>query len=138
MTEKTTKYRQIYWILFAISIALNFVPLFVYIIKGYASASVSETKKVTLTFSIMVALVLCIYNILAKKHLRSVIWILLLGVYFTVQKIELLLFLMAICTIIDEFLVEPLVKKYKLKYKTNAEIDSRLDDIKAYVNGEQS
>ena len=136
MTDKTKKYRQIYWILFIISLMLNFVPLIVYVIKGYADVNVSEGRKVTLTLTMMVALVLTVYNILAKKHMRSVIWILLLGVYFAIQKIELLLILMAICTIIDEFVVEPLIKVYKRKYKTNYEIDGRLDDIKAYCKQE--
>lgn len=134
MTETTKKYKTYYWILFAISIALNFIPLLVYVIKGYASLEVSEGRKVTLTITMMIALCLSIYNILAKKHMRSVIWIILLGVYFAVQKIELLLLLMAICTIIDEFIVEPLMKMYKFKWKSNVEIDARLDDIKAYVN----
>ena len=137
MTETTQKYKTTYWILFSISILLNFLPLIVYIIKGYASIEVSEARKVTLTMTMMIALILSIYNILAKKHMRSVIWILLLGVYFALQKIELLLLLMAICTIIDEFIVEPLMKKYKLKWKTNNEIDSRLEDIKAYVKNEE-
>lgn len=136
MTETTQKYKTTYWILFSISILLNFLPLIVYIIKGYASIEVSEARKVTLTMTMMIALILSIYNILAKKHMRSVIWILLLGVYFALQKIELLLLIMAICTIIDEFIVEPLMKKYKLKWKTNYEIDSRLEDIKAYVKNE--
>ena len=138
MTETTQKYKTTYWILFGISILLNFLPLIVYIIKGYASIEVSEARKVTLTMTMMIALILSIYNILAKKHMRSVIWILLLGVYFAVQKIELLLLLMAICTIVDEFIVEPLMKKYKLKWKTNYEIDSRLEDIKAYVKNEEA
>lgn len=137
MTETTQKYKTTYWILFSISILLNFLPLIVYIIKGYASIEVSEARKVTLTMAMMIALLLSIYNILAKKHMRSVIWILLLGVYFALQKIELLLLLMAICTIVDEFIVEPLMKKYKLKWKTNNEIDSRLEDIKAYVKNEE-
>ena len=137
MTETTQKYKTTYWILFSISILLNFLPVIVYIIKGYASIEVSEAKKVTLTMTIMIALILSIYNILAKKHMRSVIWILLLGVYFALQEIELLLLLMAICTIVDEFIVEPLMKKYKLKWKTNCEIDSRLEDIKAYVKNEE-
>lgn len=133
MTDTTKKYRKIYWILFGISILLNFLPLLIYVIKGYASIEVTEARKVTLTITMMIALILSIYNIMAKKHMRSVIWILLLGVYFAIQKIELLLLLMAICTIVDEFIVEPLMKTYKAKWKTNYEIDSRLDDIKAYV-----
>ena len=44
-----------------------------------------------------------------------------------------ILIIMAICTIVDEFIVEPLLKKYKAKWQTNAEIDARLDDIKEYV-----
>ena len=137
MTDTTKKYRTIYWILFGISILLNFLPLLVYVIKGYVSFEVSEARKVTLTMTMMVALILSVYNILAKKHMRSVIWIILLGVYFAVQKIELLLLLMAICTIVDEFIVEPLMKIYKTKWKTNYEIDARLDDIKAYVKSEE-
>ena len=133
MTETTKKYKKIYWILFATSIVLNFLPVLVYVIKGYASIEVEEYRKVVLTGTMMISLLLCIYNVLAKKHLRSVVWILLLGVYYAIQKIELLLILIAICTVIDEFIVEPLIKKYRAKWKTNAEIDSRLDDIKEYV-----
>ena len=133
MTETTKKYKTIYWTLFTASIALNFLPLFIYVIQGYASIEVEESRKVVLTGSIMISALLCIYNVLAKKHLRSVIWILLLGVYYAIQKIELLLIIMAICTIVDEFVVEPLCKKYKSKWLTNSEIDSRLEDIKEYV-----
>lgn len=134
--EKAKQYKSIYVALFIASLALNFLPLFVYIVQGYASIQVEESRKVVLSFTLIAAVMLTIYNTLAKKHLRSVVWILLLGVYYAVQKIELLLIIMAICTIIDEFIVEPLVKKYKLKWKTNAEIESRFEDIKAYVNQE--
>lgn len=134
--EKAKQYKNIYVALFIASLALNFLPLFVYIVQGYASIQVEESRKVVLSFTLIAAVMLTIYNTLAKKHLRSVVWILLLGVYYAVQKIELLLIIMAICTIIDEFIVEPLVKKYKLKWKTNAEIESRFEDIKAYVNQE--
>ena len=67
MTETTQKYKTTYWILFSISILLNFLPLIIYIIKGYASIEVSEARKVTLTMTMMIALLLSIYNILAKK-----------------------------------------------------------------------
>lgn len=138
MTQTTKKYKTTYWLLFVISLVLNFMPLFIYIVKGYASIEVTESKKVVLTSTILISAMLCVYNVLAKKHLRSVIWILLIGVYYAIQKIEALLIIMAVCTILDEFIVEPLCKKYKFKWKTNEELDSRLDDIKAYVNGDES
>lgn len=138
MTQTTKKYKTTYWLLFVISLVLNFMPLFIYIVKGYASIEVAESKKVVLTSTILISAMLCVYNVLAKKHLRSVIWILLIGVYYAIQKIEALLIIMAVCTILDEFIVEPLCKKYKFKWKTNEELDSRLDDIKAYVNGDES
>ena len=134
----TEKYKKIYLALFITSLALNFLPLFIYVIMGYVDVNIEESKKVVLSFTLIAAVVLAIYNLLAKKHLRSVVWILLLGVYYAVQKIELLLMLMAICTIIDEFIVEPLVKKYKFKYKANKEIDDRMEDIKTYVTSDTS
>ena len=67
MTEKTKNYKQIYWTLFIASIALNFLPLFIYVIQGYASIEVEESRKVVLTGSIMISALLCIYNVLAKK-----------------------------------------------------------------------
>lgn len=135
---KTEQYKKAYLALFITSLALNFLPLFIYIIMGYVNVEIEESKKVVLSFTLIAAIVLSVYNLLAKKHLRSVVWILLLGVYYAVQKIELLLLLMAICTIIDEFIVEPLVKKYKFKYKANREIDDRMEDIKTYVTSESS
>lgn len=135
---KTEQYKKAYLALFITSLALNFLPLFIYIIMGYVNVEIEESKKVVLSFTLIAAVILSVYNLLAKKHLRSVVWILLLGVYYAVQKIELLLLLMAICTIIDEFIVEPLVKKYKFKYKANREIDDRMEDIKTYVTSETS
>ena len=135
---KTEQYKKTYLALFITSLALNFLPLFIYVIMGYVDVEIEESKKVVLSFTLIAAVVLAVYNLLAKKHLRSVVWILLLGVYYAVQKIELLLLLMAICTIIDEFIVEPLVKRYKFKYKANREIDDRMEDIKAYVTSDAS
>lgn len=134
---KTEQYKKAYLALFITSLALNFLPLFIYVIMGYVNVDIEESKKVVLSFTLIAAIVLAVYNLLAKKHLRSVVWILLLGVYYAVQKIELLLLLMAICTILDEFIVEPLVKKFKFKYNANKEIDGRMEDIKTYVTSDQ-
>ena len=60
-----------------------------------------------------------------KLHLRSAIWLLVLGVYICLQNIQTLLIMVAVCTILDEIVFTPLHKKYKNLYIINKEIDKR-------------
>lgn len=125
MTNITKKYNTL-WIIFAIlSFGATFFPITFYIIKAFISNATTE-QKVTLVSTIMIALIFTILNLLLKFHIRSTIWILFLGVYICLDDIINMVFIIAVCTILDEFIFSPLAKHFKQKKIINKEIDKRI------------
>lgn len=111
-------------ILHIISIALTFIPITVWFIIAMAKSN--DVTKVALGLSFTIAILLVFVNILLKYSVRSTVWILLIGIYIALKDITTLLILIAVCTIIDEFIVHPLYKHFKQRYKINKEIDKRV------------
>ena len=124
-SQITKKNKILYWVFNILSFIILFVPIFVYVIKGYIDANLI-TEKVGLTCTIMISIILVVINFILKFHIRSTLWILLLGIYFCIDNIFTLIVLIAVGTILDEFLISPLKKSFKNKYTINKEIDKRL------------
>ena len=120
----TKKYRILSIILLVATILLNVAPLTTYTIIGYAEADL-VVEKVALTSTIFVVLILTVYTLISKAALRSRIWILLLGLYFCLNNILTPLVIIAVCQVIDELIVNPLLRHYRNKYIINREIDKR-------------
>lgn len=123
-SDITKKYGRISILLFWLSLAVTILPVVVYAIIGFANGAVHE--KLTLGITLIVAIILAAVNVIFKFHIRSVLWIMVLGIYFCLDNIMPLLLIVAIGTIVDEFLLSPLHKLYKNKAKINREIDKRL------------
>lgn len=121
----TNNYKTLYIIFVLLSILSTAIPLGVYVIKGYINADLTA-EKVGLTCTIMVAIILTAVNLIFKYNIRSTIWILLLGIYFCLDNVLNLIILIAVFTILDEFVLTPLKKLFKEKYSINKEIDKRL------------
>lgn len=124
MSDITKGYKKKYLIFKITSIVITILPMFIYLILGFANGS--SEQKFVLGLMTFVAICLTGVNLLFKYSIRSTIWILLIGVYVCLNNITTLLIVIALCTIIDEFILTPLAKKYKDKYKMNKEIDARL------------
>lgn len=123
MTEVTKKYkRRAKWLKF-ISVSLLIIPLLIYAIIGFINGNIGE--KVTLGMTLIVCLIFVFINAVFKYHIRSTIWIMLLGIQICLKNITPLLVIIALCTMLDEFIITPLAKKYKQKYIINNEIDKR-------------
>lgn len=121
----TKKNKTLYWIFNILSFVVMFCPVAVYVVKGYIEADLT-TEKVGLTCTIMISIILVAVNFIFKYHIRSTLWILLLGVYFCIDNILAMIILIAVGTILDEFILTPLKKSFKNKYTINKEIDKRL------------
>lgn len=121
----TKKYKILYWIFSILSFISIIFPVAFYVVKGYVESSV-VTEKVTLTCTLLIAIILTIVNILFKKRIRSIIWIILIGIYICIDNILVMILLIAIGTILDEFIFTPLKLHYKNKHFVNKEIDKRL------------
>lgn len=120
MTKKYKLKLNIYKFL---SFMFTVLPVIIYGIIGFANGTVSE--KVSLGICSILAVLFVIMNVMFKYHIRSTVWILLIGIYICIDNIIPLLIIMAISTIIDEFVLVPLINKYKNKYTINKEIDLR-------------
>lgn len=122
MRKKTIRLRRSKNILGIISLLLCYAPLLVALITGF-SYSDNERGKVTLSICCIVALLLTIINIISKYSVRSTMWVLLLGAYAVLEDVMPYLIAIAICTIIDEFIITPIYKSVKNRYIINREID---------------
>lgn len=123
MSDITNKYKKRYRILQALSIIVTALPLIAYVIYGFIQGTVGQ--KATLTLTLIVCIILVVINFVFKYHIRSTIWLLLIGIHLCVNNIETLLILVALTTMLDEFVLAPLAKKSREKYVINNEIDKR-------------
>lgn len=123
MTERTKKCRAKRRFFHIVSILLAYGPILGYLIAGFTISD--NSGKLTLTICSVIGIVIALINLLAKYHIRSTIWIILLGIYMVMQDIQTLIIITAITTILDEFIFTPLYRKYRELTVINKEIDRR-------------
>lgn len=126
MSKVTKKYKMLYRTFHLASILVLITPLTYYLVLAVMNAEV--VQKVSLGIMFSMACVLSILNIAFKKHYRSAIWIMLLGIFMCLDKILPLVIMLAVATILDEFILTPLYKKYREKCVINGEIDRRIGE----------
>lgn len=102
-------------------------PLMIAVFFGYAECSEykDSTGAVILTGTIVVCLILMLVNVLMKYKLRCVIWIMILGLYFALDDIVILVLCFAITSILDDLVLSPLTEHYKVEYTSNRAMDKR-------------
>lgn len=125
MSKVTKKYQRLSTLFFVLSMICLIAPIIVYTVMGFIAGTVGA--KFTLGIALMIAILLVLINIIFKFHIRSTIWILVLGIYFCIENILPLLLVVAIGTILDEFIFTPLHKSFRNKAKINKEIDKRIE-----------
>lgn len=123
MSDVTSKYKKEAILYAILSILVTFGPMLFYVVKGFIEGT--TVSKFTMGAMAIVAICLGLVNIIAKKHLRSPLWILLIGIYFCLDKIEVLLIILGVTSVLDEFWFTPAYKHCKDKYSINKEIDKR-------------
>lgn len=123
MTDVTKKYKNRAKWCKIISVSLVLIPLLVYAVMGFINGTIGQ--KTTLGLTLIVCLIFVLINAVFKYNIRSTIWILLLGIQICLKNITSLLVIIALATMMDEFIFTPLAKKYKQKYIINNEIDKR-------------
>lgn len=119
----TEKYKKLYIITRVLSAIAVLAPLIIYTIFGFMQGTVGS--RVVLGMCLTICLIFVIINVIAKHKIRSTIWILMIGLYMACNNIIPLLIIVAALTVIDEFVLEPLYKRYREKYVINKEIDKR-------------
>lgn len=123
-SDVTKRNQRLSALFFWLSVLVMLAPVLAYTIIGFVNGA--PTQKATLGITLSIAAILFIINMVFKYHIRSVLWILVLGIYFCIDSIMPLLLMVAVGTILDEFVLTPLHKSFKNKAKINREIDKRL------------
>lgn len=119
----TEKYKKLYILFRVLSAIMVIAPISIYTTLGFMQGTTGS--KVCLGMCLTTALIFVIINIIAKHKIRSTIWIMMIGLYMACDNIIPLLIIVAVLTVIDEFLLEPLYKRYREKFVINREIDKR-------------
>ena len=123
MTSPTKKYKRLARLFSLLSILVVLAPLLYYTAEAFIAGAVVE--KLALGGLATFSIVLVLFNVLLKASLRSPLWIMLLGIYLVLNSILPLILFIAVGTILDEFILSPLARKYKNLYVINNEIDKR-------------
>lgn len=123
MSDVTKKYKNRARWCSIISVSLIVIPLLIYAVLGFINGTIGE--KVSLGLTLTICLIFILINSVFKYHIRSTIWIMLLGIQICLTNITTLLIIISLATMLDEFVFTPLAKKYKQKYVINNEIDKR-------------
>lgn len=121
----TKKYRSTYLALVIISVILNLFPVAFYVAKAFIESSATY-QKVALSSTIFISLILTCVSLLTKVNIRSVIWILFIGLYVCLDSIINMIMFIAIFQVTDELVITPLKKMVKNKWIINKELDKRL------------
>lgn len=105
-----------------------FGPFLYFIPYGYMIGEV--TQKVSMSFTIILSVVLAAISFIVDvKHRaglhRSIMWALIAGVLFCLKEVEVFIWIMAVCSLIDEMIFTRLRDYYKSALISNKEIDRR-------------
>ena len=101
------------------------LPLLIYVVIALAGDGM-VFQKVAVVSTVMVALILTIFNVIAQKRLRCPIWLVLIGLYIAVSEFLLpLIIILAITSVLDDLVFTPLIAYYKTKTIASKVIDER-------------
>lgn len=103
-----------------------FLPTIIYVFIAWFDSGITVPGKVAVAGTVLIALILTVFNIIAKKNLTCVIWIVLIGLFVAFDQFLIpLIFIMAITSAIHDFLLGPLVETYKMKVVASKTEDER-------------
>lgn len=126
-SERTKTYKRRIVIFKILSFISTILPLVVFIVMGFINGECGKSNKIFLSFTCLIAVMLTLINILYKYHLRSPMFILLLGIYKALNNVLTLIIIISIGIVLDEFIFTPAAKKAKEKWIINKEIDASND-----------
>lgn len=106
-----------------------FGPLLYFIPYGYITGETVEKIGMSLTIivSIMLAAISILVSATHKAGLhRCVMWVLIAGVLFCLQEVQVFIWIMCITSILDELIFVRLKDYYKAALISNREMDRRM------------
>ena len=125
-SKYTKKSRKLLWLFRILDYVTLLLPLIIYVFIALCTNGISVVSKVAVVSTTMIAIILTIFNIIGQKHLRSPIWLILIGLFCAIRdRLLPLIIILAISSVLDEFVFAPLIKKYYAETVANIAIDKR-------------
>lgn len=115
-------------IFFIFSIIFSYLPIIIFLIIGFCTAQ--PVQKLQLTTTCVAAIILLFLSIFKYKSLlKSVIWLILVGLCLVMNEIALIIIICGTADIISELVLVPLYQYYKRIYNESANSDDLAEKI---------
>ena len=123
MTKVTKKYKKLKIFFAILSLICILGPLLFYTVQAFIGAAV--VGKVVVSLTTLASLILAAISVVFKFHLRSPIFLMLIGLWVALDTLLPTIIWISIAVILDEFIFTPLKRRYGQLYTINKEIDKR-------------
>ena len=129
MSKRTKQCKRLKNLFSILHFLCLFGPLMYFVPYGFILGE--PVQKICMSFTLIASVIVVAISTLvgatarAGLH-RTVLWLILIGLMFTLTQIEVLIYVMGIVSILDELVFCKLKDKYKDAYAANVEIDRRM------------
>lgn len=125
-SEFTKSCRRKLWLFRILDWLCLITPILIYVVIALSNDGIKVGYKVTLMSMLIIAIILCVVNVLAQKRLRCPIWIILIGLYVAMRDYLMpLIIILAVVSILDDLVFTPLIHYYYTKTVASKTIDQR-------------
>ena len=129
VSERTKQCRILNLVFGLLHFLCLFGPLLYFIPYGYITGETVE--KIGMSFTVITALILSMISILVSATHRAglhrcIMWVLIAGVLFCLEKVQVFIWIMAITSILDELIFTKVKDHYNTALISNKEIDRRV------------
>lgn len=115
-------------IFLVLSIICIVAPLIIFGLKAFILGT--TTQKLIFGLTASAALIFTIINVLMKAHFRSALWVILYGICAVIQNIIPVILTLMITSLIEEIILWPLYKHYKVLEATEKHDNALVEKIK--------
>lgn len=129
VSERTKQCRMLTFVFGLLHFLCLFGPLLYFIPYGYTTGETVE--KIGMSFTVTTALILFMISILVSATHRAglhrcIMWVLIAGVLFCLEQVQVFIWIMAVTSILDELIFTKVRDHYKAALISNKEIDRRM------------
>jgi len=133
----TKRCRRRLWLFRLIDWVCLFLPLLVYVVIALSKDGIKVASKVAVISTLLIALILTVFNVIAQKKLRCPIWIILIGLFIAIRDYLMpLIIILAITSVLDDLVFTPIIHYYYTKTIASHTIDQK-EEFEAKENGRE-
>ena len=114
-------------IFLVLSIICIVAPLIIFGLKAFILGT--TTQKLIFGLTATAALIFTVINVLMKAHFRSAVWVVLYGICAVIQNIIPVILTLMITSLIEEIILWPLYKHYKVLEATEKHDNALVEKI---------